>query len=456
MKTKRLIRTGIAVIILAGLGIWINSRWDAWFRNPEEPPYAPLKEPGRIMLTFGDKDQLSRNISWQCDSTVADSSFAELADTLAKDTMRVAAQGEIFQSRSGKAAYYVARLRNLKPDCYYSYRVCTNGIYSEWHNFRTHNLSTKKDFSFIYTGDVQDTINGVANQYLKTALAQHPRTEFFVFGGDLTERPIDAYWQETFDGLDSIRQHYPVLNVTGNHEYLKYVIRRLEKRYSLVFSYFLDSMIGENQVYTLKYNNMQFFLLDSNRELPYLWTQRQWLKEELEKSDAQWKIVVLHHPLYSIKGKHNNMMQRTMFNSLIQKYHVDLVLQGHEHAYARMTMHDENGKATTPVYTVSHSSPKSYRIDFDGRFDKFGIESRFYQYVRAHGDTLSVNAYRFPSGELYDSLDIVKNASGTSIIDNGKNIPEYLEFKSSGSEKDCRYMKRINKYKSFTQTQKNG
>ena len=206
-------------------------------------------------------------------------------------------------------------------------------------------------------------------------------------------------------------------------------------------------MIGENQVYTLKYNNMQFFLLDSNRELPYLWTQRQWLKEELEKSDAQWKIVVLHHPLYSIKGKHNNMMQRTMFNSLIQKYHVDLVLQGHEHAYARMTMHDENGKATTPVYTVSHCSPKSYRIDFDGRFDKFGIESRFYQYVRAHGDTLSVNAYRFPSGELYDSLDIVKNASGTSIIDNGKNIPEYLEFKSNGSEKDCRYMERINKYK---------
>ena len=56
------------------------------------------------MLTFGDKDQLSRNISWQCDSTVADSSFAELADTLAKDTMRVAAQGEIFQSRSGKSS----------------------------------------------------------------------------------------------------------------------------------------------------------------------------------------------------------------------------------------------------------------------------------------------------------------------------------------------------------------
>lgn len=447
MRTKRTIKISIAAVVVIGLGIWINSRWDAWFRNPEEQPYAPLEEPGRIMLTFGDEDALSRNISWQYDSVLVDSSFAELVDTLGKDTMRIAAQGEVFQSRNGKAAYYSARLRNLKPDTYYSYRVCNNGEYSLWNGFHTYNQSTKNDYSFIYTGDVQDTINGVANKYLRMALARHPQTEFFVFGGDLTERPIDAYWQETFDGLDSIRQHYPILNVTGNHEYLKYIIRKLERRYSLVFSYFLDSMIGENQVYTLKYNDMQFFLLDSNREFPYLWTQRQWLEKELEKSDARWKIVVLHHPLYSIKGKHNNMVQRTLFNSLIQKYHVDLVLQGHEHAYARMTMHDETGKPTTPVYTVSHCSPKSYRIDFDERFDKFGIESRFYQYVRAHGDTLSVSAYRFPGGELYDSLDIVKNGTGTFILDNGKDIPEYLEFKSNGSEKDREYAEKIRKYK---------
>lgn len=84
-----------------------------------------------------------------------------------------------------------------------------------------------------------------------------------------------------------------------------------------------------------------------------------WLEEQLKKSNARWKIVVLHHPLYSIKGSMNNLFQRTMFNPLVEEYGVDLVLQGHEHAYARMTAHGENGEAQAPVYTVSHCSPKT-------------------------------------------------------------------------------------------------
>ena len=54
-------------------------------------------------------------------------------------------------------------------------------------------------------------------------------------------------------------QTIPVLCATGNHEYLKYPIRKLERRFSLVFSYFLKSMEGENQVYTLRYGDVQLF-----------------------------------------------------------------------------------------------------------------------------------------------------------------------------------------------------
>ena len=447
MKKKQRITLGISVLILLVLGFWVHSRWHVWFGNPEEPAYLPLNAPGRVLLTFGDKEELSRNISWQYDSVVASSSFVELIDTLAKDTLRIEAKGEVFQSRSGKAAYYTARLRSLKPATFYSYRVSNDGKYSPWYNFHTYNQTTRNDYSFIYVGDVQDTINGKANQYLKEALQAHPKTEFFVFGGDLTERPMDSYWAETFSGLDSIGQYYPVLNVTGNHEYLKYAIRKLERRFPLVFSYFQDSMVGDNQVYTLRYNDLQLFLLDSNREFFYLWSQKKWLEKELQASDARWKIVVLHHPLYSVKGKYNNLAQKTIFNSLIQKYNVDLILQGHEHAYARMTLHDEQGSATPPVYTVSHCSPKSYRITFDQRFDKYGIESRYYQYIRIHGDTLSMSTYEVPADNLYDSLDIVKSGVKPIIIDHGKNIPEHLNFQPGNSKKGQEYMKRIEEYK---------
>lgn len=182
MKKKQRITLGISVLILLVLVFWVHSRWHVWFGNPEEPAYLPLNAPGRVLLTFGDKEELSRNISWQYDSVVASSSFVELIDTLAKDTLRIEAKGEVFQSRSGKAAYYTARLRSLKPATFYSYRVSNDGKYSPWYNFQTYNQTTRNDYSFIYVGDVQDTINGKANQYLKEALQAHPKQNSLSLG----------------------------------------------------------------------------------------------------------------------------------------------------------------------------------------------------------------------------------------------------------------------------------
>lgn len=101
MKKRNVIKLSITVVLLIALTCWVNSRWNAWFGNPPEPPYSPLSEPGRVLLTFGDKDALSRNISWQYDSVVHPS-HVELTDTLTKDTLYIKAQGETFQSRSGK------------------------------------------------------------------------------------------------------------------------------------------------------------------------------------------------------------------------------------------------------------------------------------------------------------------------------------------------------------------
>ena len=95
MKKKTIIRLSITLIVIAALALWINSRWSAWFHNEAELPYAPQSEPGRVLLTFGDENELSRNISWQYDSIVVPS-HVELVDTLSKDTIQIDAQGEIF------------------------------------------------------------------------------------------------------------------------------------------------------------------------------------------------------------------------------------------------------------------------------------------------------------------------------------------------------------------------
>ena len=90
----------------------------------------------------------------------------------------------------------------------------------------------------------------------------------------------------------------------------------------------------------------------------------------------------------------NNLFQRTMFNPLVEEYGVDLeILQGHEHAYARMTAHGENGSPSTCLYQSVTAHPKTTTFEFDKRFDKFGTGSRYYQQIRVHGDTLTMNAY---------------------------------------------------------------
>ena len=132
-----------------------------------------------------------------------------------------------------------------------------------------------------------------------------------------------------------------------------------------------------------------------------------------------------------------------MFNDLVCDAGVDLVLQGHEHAYARMI----TDGGTTPVYIVSHCSPKSYRIEFDEQFDKFGSGSRYYQKIRSKNDTLLLTAYDAISHAVYDSLRIVKTKDGKIVEDYGKNIPEVIEFTPGKRKKEIKFAERISEYK---------
>jgi hypothetical protein len=79
--------------------------------------------------------------------------------------------------------------------------------------------------------------------------------------------------------------------------------------------------------YTFTAGPVQFFALDTNEVSE---AQRLWLKDELEKSRARWKIVYGHHPIYSA-GTHgdNNGLIRALLPLL--KGHAEIYLAGHDH-----------------------------------------------------------------------------------------------------------------------------
>ena len=217
MTRKKKITLGLIGVLLAGLALLTYIRWEVWFGNPPEAPYTAPAVPSRVLLTFGNEGALSRNVSWQCDS-VLQTSYLELGDENDTAIIDIPATGEVFASRSGKSAYYVARLTNLNNGQCYRYRVVTGGKVSPWYSFVAHDAGMNEDFSFLYFGDVQDTLGGIAHREIMQAWRAHPAVDFAVFGGDLTERPTDEYWKETFRDLDTIGQQLPILCATGNHE----------------------------------------------------------------------------------------------------------------------------------------------------------------------------------------------------------------------------------------------
>jgi hypothetical protein len=86
--------------------------------------------------------------------------------------------------------------------------------------------------------------------------------------------------------------------------------------------------------YTYEKKNVRFFVLDTD----YLdQPQREWIEKELKGSNAEWKIVYFHHPLYSSGGRHGSETDlRVILEPLFVKYGVNVVFQGHDHIYERI------------------------------------------------------------------------------------------------------------------------
>jgi predicted phosphodiesterase len=78
---------------------------------------------------------------------------------------------------------------------------------------------------------------------------------------------------------------------------------------------------------------VEFFGLDSTNMDR---AQLAWLDERLSASNATWKVVFLHHPLYT-SGRYRNAarVHRWALEPILTRRGVRLVLSGHEHIYQR-------------------------------------------------------------------------------------------------------------------------
>jgi 3',5'-cyclic AMP phosphodiesterase CpdA len=187
----------------------------------------------------------------------------------------------------------------------------------------------------------------------------------------------------------------------------------------------LDPKLHET-VYTVDYQDVQIIVLNSTDNLE---SQTKYLENQLKNSTAKWKIVTCHHSVFSPARGRDFKFARENWKPLLDKYHVDLVLNGHDHTYARghVPVRTSDGDTTElgTVYVTSVSGPKQYGLDRKQilayksqgyQSDKTAEQTQFFQVITIEENTLEYIAYTV-LGDEYDRATITKDfANGKKTL----------------------------------------
>jgi 3',5'-cyclic AMP phosphodiesterase CpdA len=179
---------------------------------------------------------------------------------------------------------------------------------------------------------VADTGSGNANQRAvgEQMAERHRRrpVDLVLMGGDNIYPAgnlidVERTFQQPYREL--LRAGVPFHAVLGNHDI------RTENGDSQV-RYRPFGMAG--RWYSLRKGPVAFFLLDTNVNARWQ-HQMPWLKKALAESDAPWKVVVGHHPLYSAGLYGDDPAAIARLTPLFERHGVQLYINGHEHNYER-------------------------------------------------------------------------------------------------------------------------
>jgi len=378
--------------------------------------------PHRIILNLTEEPTTSIFITWRTVNKLEHPKvqFAESTQwkNFKEKKSSINAVSERFWSDSNSTVYhYSARINNLNPNTKYVYRVGSDIQWSEWNQFTTAE-SEKNPFQFVYFGDPQNSIKEHCSRVFREAYKTAPDASLWLFAGDLVGETEDSLWGDFFTAAGFVFRVTPSILVPGNHDHEKIFIdgkdKRLESIASIWRPHFTLPQNGitglEETSYYVDYQGVRFVMLNSQTMLN---EQVNWLDKLLSNNPNNWTIITLHHPLYSVGNERDNKNTREAFLKVFDKYNVDLVLQGHDHTYAR-TYKLKNGVPVDElesgtVYIVSVSGPKSYSVNplNEGLMAKMGNEVQLFQVISVEGEKLSVDAFTV-NGLLYDSFELVK------------------------------------------------
>lgn len=357
------------------------------------------------------------------------------------------------------------KLSKLEKGATYYYRV-GNAKYGWWS--QTGSVTTadgSNDVTFFHMCDPQSMNDRQYSEkwakILDSAFSLYPDAKFIVNTGDLVDQGDNSkQWQGMFDTGSKYLMNSYLMPASGNHEGMGtnatanfFVLPNLPEQ---------DTSTGVYYSYT--YNNAHFAVLNSeflNEDEALDEAQIEWLKKDMNDSNAMWKFVVLHKAPYS-QGSHYKdddvCAIRDQLSVLMPQLGIDMVFQGHDHVYMRTASLINNEKEAAEItylekdgnvyktkvlpkgtsYVISGcAGVKTYLENDSSKTDKYfprgekvlALETPMYSVVEIENGILYFNAYTVDGDETIkvDSFAIQKNTNEGKVVENTEQAEEEIK-----------------------------
>ncbi len=416
-----------------------GSSFSGWFstkapRAVDQETWRPSRVPDRIILSWTKDPAHSQAVTWRTDATAA-KALAELALAFPgpkpeKKPAQFEATTTLLTSDLGRANYHSVVFDDLAPSTRYAYRVGDGVNWSEWIHFQTA-ADRAEPFSFVYFGDAQNDVKSLWSRVIREAYADAPRARFLLHAGDLINNgQSDAEWGEWFGAAGWVNAMIPCIATPGNHEYLA---KKLTSHWRPQFAFPENGPAGlEETAFYLDFQRTRIISLDSNfdqeRQVP-------WLEQVLDQNPNTWTIVTFHHPLFAASKARDNAKLRALWKPVLDKYRVDLVLQGHDHTYTRTGLDvpenlsegaDRTMSPGSTVYVISVSGSKMYKLERQPYMQRAAEQTQLYQIIHIDGPELRYEA-RTAIGDLYDAFTLKKrHGKPNELVERIPDTPERI------------------------------
>lgn len=247
-------------------------------------------------------------------------------------------------SGADAATVHEVHVCGLAADTEYFYRVGGPGHWSEVFAFSTGPaLGSTAPFTFGVTGDSRGYED---NAWAITEHRMFDRAvDFELFSGDaVVAGPNQPEWDQfftqvegTFEVQDFLATH-PMMMANGNHDLLAV-------NYLAQFALPQDASPGEigqgEDWYSFDYGNAHFVVLNDTvtRSSVIGGEEATWLEADLmavDRTTTPWVFVTHHQPMYTCTaGRPPDTALRAAWQTIFDRYHVDMVFNGHNHEYER-------------------------------------------------------------------------------------------------------------------------